>query len=238
MMRGERRKVLLLGDSITQQSFSLKHSGWGAGFADWYQRKADVVNRGFSGYNSRWMLDMLPELLPSLQPASLLMCTIFFGANDAVTPGDTQHVPLDEFSLNLSAMLAILATHSPQCLVVLISPPTVDSALWPTRSPAQAATYAAAVAQVAQAERASGRPVALLDLSSLTPDDLHDGLHLSLSGNAKLLSLLQALVREEHPQLCPEAEGADALAMHFPPCKSFFDGSSEDALEAIRSWHW
>ena len=53
-----RRKILLLGDSITQQSFSLTTSGWGAGLADWYQRSADVmllIEDGFSGYNSRWI---------------------------------------------------------------------------------------------------------------------------------------------------------------------------------------
>lgn len=240
MRRGDRKRVLLLGDSITQQSFSLEHGGWGAGLADWYSRRADVVNRGFSGYNSRWVLDILSELLSSLEPASVLMCTIFFGANDAVMPEGTQHVPLEEFVLNLSAMVAMLRAHAPQCVVVLIAPPTVDSAQWPTRSPAQAATYAAAVAQVAQAERARGSPVALLELSSLTPEDLHDGLHLGRSGNAKLLSLLKALVKEQYAQLCPEEEGAEgpALPLHFPPCKSFSEGSSVAALESIRSWHW
>ena len=55
----ERRKVLLVGDSITQQSFSVTHGGWGAGLQDWYQRTADVYNRGFSGYNSRWIQQSL-----------------------------------------------------------------------------------------------------------------------------------------------------------------------------------
>ena len=39
--------MVLLGDSITQNSFD--SGGWGAQLAHWYVRKADVVNRGFSG---------------------------------------------------------------------------------------------------------------------------------------------------------------------------------------------
>jgi len=41
--------ILLFGDSITQQSFNVTYRGWGAATADWYNRYADVINRGFSG---------------------------------------------------------------------------------------------------------------------------------------------------------------------------------------------
>ena len=44
-------QVILFGDSITQFSFNV--GGWGARVADHYQRRADVLCRGFSGYNSR-----------------------------------------------------------------------------------------------------------------------------------------------------------------------------------------
>jgi hypothetical protein len=54
--RGPRRsirgQIVLFGDSITQRSFSV--GGWGARLAHDYMRKADVLNRGFSGYNSAW----------------------------------------------------------------------------------------------------------------------------------------------------------------------------------------
>ena len=36
-------------------SIPIMPGGWGAGVADWYARRADVVNRGFSGYNTRWL---------------------------------------------------------------------------------------------------------------------------------------------------------------------------------------
>ena len=46
-----------------------------------YQRKADVLNRGFSGYNSAWLLLMLPDLFARLfrrRPPALV--TIWLGA--------------------------------------------------------------------------------------------------------------------------------------------------------------
>lgn len=47
-----RPKIILLGDSITQLSFASDH-GFGAALCDAYQRRADVFNRGYSGYNVR-----------------------------------------------------------------------------------------------------------------------------------------------------------------------------------------
>ena len=56
-----RPSVVLFGDSITQFSFSREHNGWGAGLADWYQRSADVFNRGFGGYNSSELWALFSE---------------------------------------------------------------------------------------------------------------------------------------------------------------------------------
>jgi hypothetical protein len=33
---------------------------------DAYQRRADVINRGYSGYNTDWVLHILPEILDGL----------------------------------------------------------------------------------------------------------------------------------------------------------------------------
>ena len=55
----QRVKIILLGDSITQGSLSATLSGWGTYLADVYQRRADVYNRGFSGYNTDWFANYL-----------------------------------------------------------------------------------------------------------------------------------------------------------------------------------
>lgn len=46
-------QIILFGDSITQQSFSQERGfAFGAELSNQYVRKLDVINRGFSGYNT------------------------------------------------------------------------------------------------------------------------------------------------------------------------------------------
>jgi lysophospholipase L1-like esterase len=93
-----RRHILLLGDSLTQTSFE----GWGATLANVYQRRADVVNRGYSGYTTRWYLQtrFMNEPESKLQ---VELAIVFFGANDAsiLELNARHHVPLEEYGDNL-----------------------------------------------------------------------------------------------------------------------------------------
>lgn len=51
-------------------------------------RKCDVVNRGISGYNTRWAKLILPRLITESTSAdSIAAVTIFFGANDSALKG-------------------------------------------------------------------------------------------------------------------------------------------------------
>lgn len=51
-------------------------------------RKCDVVNRGVSGYNTRWAKLILPRLITrSTSAESTVAVTIFFGANDSALKG-------------------------------------------------------------------------------------------------------------------------------------------------------
>ena len=65
--RGAYRRpvVLVVGDSLVQRGFET--SGWVASLARAYARVADVVNRGYSGYNTRWVRELMthePDLFP------------------------------------------------------------------------------------------------------------------------------------------------------------------------------
>ncbi|XP_033032489.1 isoamyl acetate-hydrolyzing esterase 1 homolog isoform X3 [Trachypithecus francoisi] len=79
-------RLLLFGDSITQ--FSFQQGGWGASLADKLVRKCDVLNRGFSGYNTRWAKIILPRLIRKGNSLDIpVAVTIFFGANDSALKG-------------------------------------------------------------------------------------------------------------------------------------------------------
>ena len=71
-----------------------------------------MVLRGLSGYNTRWALKVLDRAMEGAaaaggaDPAAV---TVFFGANDATLPDQSQahqHVPLPEYQDNLRAICA------------------------------------------------------------------------------------------------------------------------------------
>ena len=253
----ERPRVLLFGDSITQYSFDTQNCGWGAGLADWYSRHADVVNRGFSGFNSRQGLALLRRMLPLDGPVQPRVLTIKFGANDAAaaTLNPQQHVPLAEYESNLRDMVAHATSSCPGVHVILITPPSVDEAGIRANSLAKGWLQhgdeidrtVAGVRPYADVMRRVGcnlsLPVVDLweggdDAVGSTPQDFVDGLHLSPSGNRKLLAALQQVIRRECSRsdqaslLLPvtEADG-NGMPMHFPHW-------SEATLEAIQTWVW
>ncbi|XP_057479979.1 GDSL esterase/lipase At5g62930-like [Actinidia eriantha] len=122
-----RPQIVIFGDSITEQSF--RSGGWGAALADNYSRKADLVLRGYGGYNTRWALFLLHHLFPLGSAAPPVAATVFFGANDAALSGRTserQHVPIEEYKENLRKIVHHLKECSPAMLVVLITPPPID----------------------------------------------------------------------------------------------------------------
>jgi isoamyl acetate esterase len=153
-----RPTVLLLGDSLTQEGFG--PGGWASRLAGAYTRRADVLNRGYSGYNTSMYLDILPRILgstteddsddgSSLRGTSglvdVLFCTVFLGANDAALPGEPQHVPIDQYRQNLQRIVqdvrrATATTTSTGSMdessranafpIVLCAPPPVDEATW------------------------------------------------------------------------------------------------------------
>ncbi|GAA5932697.1 SGNH/GDSL hydrolase family protein [Sporobolomyces koalae] len=134
----QNNRLLLLGDSITEWSFD--RQGLGAQLAHLYHRRLDVVNRGLAGYNSRWALECFEQWLPPTptpQEAHTSLATLWLGANDSVLPGNKQHVPLDEFHLNLERIVKILTSptsrhHDQHAKFILITPPPISPPEWQT----------------------------------------------------------------------------------------------------------
>ena len=115
-------RLMLLGDSITQISFSV--GGWGAKIADHFQRRVDVLNRGYSGYNTAWIKCVLPQILSSAGPVDAV--TVLLGANDAALRelNPEQHVPLEAYESNLRGICELLLSCGvPREGVLLMSPP-------------------------------------------------------------------------------------------------------------------
>jgi lysophospholipase L1-like esterase len=115
-------KILMMGDSLTQTSFE----GWGAGLADTYQRRADILNRGMSGYTSRWFLRYAQDH-GVWNEHGVVLVTIFFGANDASLAAENPHayVPLEEYVDNLKTLIQQCQKHYKHAKILMIGPPPV-----------------------------------------------------------------------------------------------------------------
>ena len=120
-----RPRVVCLGDSITQRGFDLETGGWLALLQSQFCRSVDIVNRGFSGFNTDWLIDQINDLVHDFSSAEIVF--ILMGANDSAN--DVQNVPVAKFSENLEKIVKI-ARDAGANKVVLISTPWVDGPAW------------------------------------------------------------------------------------------------------------
>lgn len=96
--------------------------------------QADIVLRGYSGYNTEWALQVAPSVLPPKgtpgAPAPPAAVVVAFGANDAALPdrgSARQHVPVARYGENVRALVAA-ARAAGAATVVVVAPPPVDDA--------------------------------------------------------------------------------------------------------------
>ena len=221
-----RKKIFLLGSSMTERSFSLEFHGWGASMAHWFARSADVFNRGAGGYNSRWLNGYLPRLLAGDKPD---MAVVFIGNNDAIDECEPQHVPLGEFKSNVISILEQLYDARPSMVVLLVTTTRVNESLKPLQKDARRGKYAEVLRFI---HRNRMRPevlgtdripqdIGLIDLwggvgvndaqlaqqlekYSVFASDLHDGSHLDAAGNKKVFSAIKDVVNAQFPHLSPD----------------------------------
>lgn len=226
--------ILLLGDSITEYGYGNADSsdiGWVSLLSAAFTRRCDVLNRGFAGYNTRLMLQLLPRIIgaPTTTDSSttcnhdLLFCTIFLGANDAVLPGELQHVPIDEYAANLDKIMIKMrestgkSDNDSLVPIILLSPPPIDEAAWAAwrqieksdRSNDVAREYGFKVKEVA-AKHEQSSVVDTWELLEGRSDArslyLSDGLHLNEKGNRKVYQGLLDVIKKDYPQLAPMSD--------------------------------
>ncbi|XP_033121870.1 isoamyl acetate-hydrolyzing esterase 1 homolog isoform X2 [Anneissia japonica] len=207
---------------------------WLTSFKEYFScRKCDVLNRGFSGYNTSWGKHLIRKIVPEHIVSDVVAVTIFFGANDAVLKGQSQkHVPLDDFRQNLKEIVDYLTEIGlPKEKLILITPPPLDEKAWSkhcrvkdvsklNRRSAVTQEYSNACCSVAKQ-----CDVACIDLASMQEEPnwerfLEDGLHLSIEGSYFLEEKLNALMLEKTKD----------LPVIFPDWKDIDTDRPEDSL--------
>lgn len=137
----------------------------------------------------------------------MLRQIIFLGTNDAVRKGCSQHVPLDDFKVNLGQIIKCSRERVRGDNVLLMTPPPADmaKASGERYDPEQTQRYASAVKEVgsdleipvadvwqAFMDRARDLPQRLSDL-------LKDGIHLTSTGNDLVAQVVQDTLRDAFP---------------------------------------
>lgn len=188
-------------------------------------RKLDVLNRGFSGYNTDNCKIILPKILEveNQGPSKVKLMTLFLGTNDALST--VQHVPLSRYKANLSSMIQEVLKYDIK--LILIGPGLHDPKLLPQgyadngiigdiSSSLNNKTYSEAAKSVAEQHK-----VPFLDLwaafqkkggwsdEQLTQQSvsidmlLSDGIHFTSEAYQLLYKELISAIEKEYPELAP-----------------------------------
>ncbi|XP_062893950.1 isoamyl acetate-hydrolyzing esterase 1 homolog isoform X1 [Mobula hypostoma] len=219
-------RLILFGDSITQGSF--ENGGWGAAIANRLVRKCDVLNRGLSGYNTRWALTVMPKIITQPpEQSTIAAVVIFFGANDSALKdvNPVQHIPLTEYAENLRHLIQYLKSIGIcEEKVILVAPPPLDESAWEKACIAKGNKldrYNSVTKEYAQAcvKVATECGTGVLDLWTLMQigdfsSYLLDGLHLSEKGSRFLETHLWPMLEkrtENLPMIFPNWRDIDHL---------------------------
>ncbi|TCD62252.1 hypothetical protein EIP91_007129 [Steccherinum ochraceum] len=220
--------IMLFGDSLTEMGSEA--GGIVQRLSAVYKRKLDVLNRGFSGYNTRWAIPVLEQILAKKSEQANLpavrLLTIWFGANDAAVPEThRQHIPLAYYTDNLTKLIRLVkdpssAHYSPDTKIVVITPPPVNTEQWAEkkatmdppdnqldRSFEATKAYARAAKEVAAREGVEVVDAwtvlwkAAGEVEGQLSQFMSDGLHLNENGYEILYNELISVISTKLPEL-------------------------------------
>jgi len=243
---------MLFGDSLTQGGWD--NNGLAQRLAHVYARKLDVINRGFSSFNTELGIPIFEQCFAKQNEQQhvpkVRLLTIWLGGNDASLEPARQHVPLPKFISNLTHLVRMLTSpssphYSPITKIILITPPPVNTYQWEVelraRDPPQildreftrTRMYAEAVVSVGRQENI---PVvdawnAMFDAAGkderALDQFLRDGLHPNAAGYEIVYKAVINTISEIYPELHYEK-----LRMVFSPWAEI---NWDDVIQSLRA---
>ncbi|KAL7626840.1 hypothetical protein AAE478_003614 [Parahypoxylon ruwenzoriense] len=175
-------QVVLFGDSLFQGASEVQNGfSFQGALQSHCMRRLDVINRGFSGYNTKNALELLPQIFlpPSPSNPKIEYLLVLLGANDACLPipTNTQGIPINQYKENLIGIITHdhIKAHNPK--ILLVTPPPVDEiriteldlAVGQAQATRQAAV-SAAYSETARVVAAEIPGVVLIDLQKAIMD--------------------------------------------------------------------
>ena len=228
---------MIVGSSMTQRAYDSEHQGFGIGLSDWYSRYADVFLRGQSGYNTRWTLATLPDLIGPHKPD---MAIIFLGNNDSITDENGQSIPLAEFESNMMSIKAMFRNVNPDIILLLLTPTRATKL---GRVDSITSKYTDVIRKLGKEDERT----AVVELwdgnNAINACDLCDGLHLNINGNKKVLCEIKATINLRFNDMVPRYSERDLKAkmkrFEKPDCPIIHDVDNQ-LIEAneLRQLQW
>ncbi|PHU06907.1 GDSL esterase/lipase CPRD49 [Capsicum chinense] len=93
--------------------------------------QADILLRGYAGWNSRCGLQVLDEVFPKDATVQPSLVIIYFGGNDSLEPhpsGLGAHVPLPEYVENMRKIAIHLKSLSEKTRIIFLTAPAISEA--------------------------------------------------------------------------------------------------------------
>ncbi|KAE8887975.1 hypothetical protein PF005_g6372 [Phytophthora fragariae] len=238
-----RPKILLIGDSLTQEGTDPDLGGWVCQLQHRYTRSADVVVRGLYGYSTEiFVCHALPGLKRDLiswsEPPAFV--ALWLGGNDSALPTGFEaalHVPIEKYRANLREIVQGIRDEAPETAILMITPPAVnDSARLEVWSDGELDFSNDGVAEYARAciEVAKNLKVPVLDfhtiMNELGDQERHacqyDGLHFNVKGHALVAEKLFATIEREFPSVAKRLD-----AWEHPDYLELIDSNADDKKE-------
>ena len=208
------------GDSLTERGSNIDKAdgiGWIARLAHIYGNRVDLLNRGFSGYNTRWALRVFPRLFHAVNTDCIQIVTLWFGTNDSIVEGQPQHVPVDEYRHNLAKLILYIREQGNMKITpVLITPPPIDDEganrdAEKEGRPLNTRTYAAVKKYVAAClELARQTKVPCINLHQVMESQpnferfFNDGFHFNSQGQEFVAKTILTAIRRTFRQFDPD----------------------------------
>lgn len=181
-------RILLMGDARTEFAFN-SNGCWGALMYDRLARTADVVNRGYGGYDSTDFLTILDEAMAGEDATNIAAVTVLLGTVDA-----GKRSPASGYYNNVITLIDRLVNQHKVSAdkIILLAPPGVDR----KRINIDLEPFAKETIRAGEASNVTTLNLFQVFSSDLRKGDLfYDGVDFSLAGSQLLLDNLWPLVQ-------------------------------------------
>ncbi|KAK9469827.1 SGNH hydrolase-type esterase domain-containing protein [Lipomyces arxii] len=127
-MTNSYKKIILFGDSQFEGSWNTTLDFcFPAALAQLYSRRADVLNRGLSGYSSKWMQTQLTRTITELVRTdnAAFLFILWLGTNDSCL-WEPHHVALDAFKSTATSYIDDILHNFPSAHILLVNPAPIS----------------------------------------------------------------------------------------------------------------